>query len=236
MIQKNVQLTELTLRLPLIHAPCAFYDRLADSIHIQKLHLGTTFYSVEILPKLIAGEDGNGVVERLLRNPQCQVVELDLSNTCLEDHHLIALAPSLPTSKVNSIDFSRNNIRSWGLLEFIRQIPKMKSLQSISFAYNAWEWNADLEKCGAALLQGLTENTSVTFVDGLCSFPQQEVLWNLLVANFIRQKLLMFLPKRGEEQHVPAGLWPLILADTELADAVYFLLRNCPAIFSYCKT
>ena len=108
----------------------------------------------------------------------------------------------------------------------------MKSLQKISFAYNPWEKDSDLEECGAALLHGLTENTSITFVNRLCAFPQYELLWHLLGVNFIRQKLLRFLPQSGEKSPIPMGLWPRILANTQLADAVYFVLQNCPAIFS----
>ena len=111
----------------------------------------------------------------------------------------------------------------------------MKSLQKISFANNPWEKDSDLEECGAALLHGLTENTSITFMDRLCAFPQFELLWHHLVMNFIRHKLFMFLPKSGEKRPIPTGLWPHILAGTELADAVYFLLQNCPIILSYCN-
>ena len=226
MIQRNVQLTKLDLRLPFVHAPCTFYDTLANAIHLQVLHLRTTQCKDGIVAKLIAGEDGSGVVERLLRNPQSQLLELDVHCIGLEDHHLIALAQSLPTSKVKKIDFTSNYIQSRGLLEFVRQIPKMQSLQMISFANNPWEYS-NLEECGAALSHGLIENPSITFVDRLYPFPQEELLWDHLMVNYIRQKILI--------QPVPAGLWPFILADSELANTVYFLLRNCPAILSFCR-
>ena len=72
----------------------------------------------------MVGNEGTLIGEGVLRNPQNQLVELDLQDTGLEDRHLIVLAQLLPACKVKGFNFAMNKIESQGLLEFTRLIPK----------------------------------------------------------------------------------------------------------------
>ena len=263
MIRGSVQLTDLTLHLTMVDAPQPFLDNLADSSHIQALNLGCPSWirshdqaREQWQSWLVAGEHGDGLVQRMLRNPQNQLIELELCFTDLEDDHLLAIAQLLPDSRVEVIDFSLCRVQPNGLLEFFRQLPKMPSLDTICFKNNPWE-NAPrevIEECGQVLLEGIMEHPSMLCVDPLERFPQCPLMWHHLCLNQAGHHRILTAARREDDDPLPLGLWPHILAragsigkgrpsiihtleeDKEdyvfngAANAVFFFLRSRPEI------
>ena len=242
LIQKSVQTIHLGLKVYLEDAPQEFYDCLANSIHIQVLNFGylrDLYLGRELRPdstlmsRLVVGEDGHGVVERLLRNPRSQLTSLALDKTYLEDHHLNAIAQLLPHSKVESILFNGNWIHLPGLLEFFRQIPKMHSLRRISCDWNPWQESIApkasteeaTEEFGAALLECVKKSPSITYLGGI-PYPllrHHPLIFHYLSLNCGGRKILAYYQSQEQQQPttsspMPDGLWPHILAQAGRCD------------------
>jgi len=275
LIQRSVQTNKLSLQIYLEDAPQEFYDCLANSIHIQVLNFGylrDLYLGRELRPdstlmsKLVVGEDGHGVVERLLQNPQSQLTYLYLDKTYLEDHHLIAIAQLLPHSKVESFLFNGNWIHLPGLLEFIRQIPKMHSFTGFSCAWNPWQESVapkasteeDTEEFGAALLECVKKNPSITSLGGiqLPLLRHHPLIFHYLSLNCHGRKILAYYQSQEQQQPttgspMPDGLWPHILAQAGRCDlhtspewcskhngpanAVYFFLQHIAGENLFCS-
>ena len=264
MIQRNVDLGILELSLPFGDGAHGLFEGFADGIKLRELKLGE-MWGIDVQRKdvadLVVGESSiqkgiDGPVIRLLRNPQNQLKSLSLRNMGLKDHHLIVLLRMMPTSQIEHLTFSYNSIQVQGMLEFASLLPRMHSLKSVDFARNSWAkspfTNDDRKKIGAALLQGLMENTCIESMHGIASTPQAQILWQYVAMNRARRRLL------ASSQPIPDGLWPIVLArackfamrysvvawdmkydsgysstTVTSANAVFYFLRNCPKILSF---
>lgn len=252
LIQRNVRLKRLSLEIPLEGIPVELFEGVANCIQLLSLCLRDTRpaytpQSEEVISNLVLGRDGGKeVVARLLRNPQHQLRELDLFCMNLADHHLIGLVQLLPTSKIEVLDLSDNEIQTPGFLEFARQFPRMQSLKRTCLGRNRWETtDHDCNICGQALLQGVQENTSIRWLDWLQVFPQAPLLWYYLVLNQAGRRILdpsfraipdglMALYTGTEAIYLQKCLQrPRYISETVYnieANVVYFFLRNVPKL------
>jgi hypothetical protein len=169
----------------------------------------------------------------------------------LENNHFIPIVHLLSTSHLKFLDVSANRIQCRGILELAQQLPRIQSLKNILIGGNPWLSSAQVEECAVALVQGVMQNYSLEYLDShLCgnsscdldSFPQAFLLMHFLDINRAGRRIL------AVSTEIWLGLWPLILERTSLlfadcynnslagqrrtrqANAVYFLLRNCPIL------
>lgn len=221
-IPRSAPLTKLHLCLCFFGLPHEVFQCLSNAIFLRELRLElsdrTQAYQLErILSNLVVGDDGNGVVVRLLQNPQSQLQHLYLNDMSLEDHHFIAIAQLLPTSHLKVLHVARNNIQSHGILKFAKQLPRIKSLKRVNLRMNPWldSWAcyAQVEECGVALVQGMMENYSVEDLDSdecfdedtLVGFPQRPLLMHFSDINRGGRHI------QAASHCIPLGLWPYVL-------------------------
>ncbi len=235
MIRQSVQLKRLHLVLSFDTATHEFFDRLAMSTNLQSLRVQEIHeeHTAQFLSNLVVGDDSNGAVARLLRNPENQLRKLDLSDMTLTDCHLIVLARLLPTSRVEELDVSGNKIQAKGILELARQLPRIQSLKEIRIARNPctshrYDWN-QCPDSGETLLHGIIGNTSLVRIDTMIDVPQANLLIYCLKMNRAGRRIL-------SSACAPDGLLPFVLARTvkyeDACSIVYFFLRKYPRILS----
>lgn len=256
MIQRSIHLKNVLLYLRFDKAPNEMFESLANAIWIQDLTFMEPDHLAEqdreqMLSKLVGGGGHIGVVVRLLQNPQSQLQQLHLSRLKLENNHFIPIVHLLSTSHLKFLDVSANRIQCRGILELAQQLPRIQSLKNILIGGNPWLSSAQVEECAVALVQGVMQNYSLEYLDShLCgnsscdldSFPQAFLLMHFLDINRAGRRIL------AVSTEIWLGLWPLILERTSLlfadcynnslagqrrtrqANAVYFLLRNCPIL------
>ena len=180
-----------------------------------------------------------------------QLKQLNLSISDLEDHHLAGIARLLPASQVQEIGFVQTKVQCRGVLEFARYLPEMHSLTYIDLAIDPFEKDS-LEartECGATFLLGLMQNTSITWVDDMQSFPQLLFLCHYISLNRAGRKFLT--PPSSLEQSIPVGLWAHILeragenfengwqtfsSNIDEDDKDEFVYGSINAVYFSCKT
>lgn len=261
-IENSVKISDLSLVLQAADYPRAFCDSFANCIHVQSLFVSVigqttndqtnryTFWS-----KMVANDNRNGPLERLLRNPQHQLKELKLGGNGLGDRCIRVIAQLLPLTHIELIELTHNNIQAPGLLGFARHLPKMNSLAAIFLGDNPWEESSVevLHECGAALLHGLIENPSILHLRGMDTVPQRPLLWHYHSLNRAGRKILISPSYVGKP--FPDGLWSRAGRPTEMGGRshipicdgygkykynimvqpmpCFFFLRNCPKILSW---
>lgn len=168
----------------------------------------------------------------------------------LGDDDFMAIAQALPASLLTHLNVDVNPIGSRGILEFCRQLSRILSLKAIylPLARSSWDTNpsVDCQECRNALVQGMKENYSIEYMNGLgqlwvnqtdpdCAFdqniPQAPLLNYFITLNAAGRRIL------ASSSTIPLGLWPLILKrvmNVVVADkktsALYFFLQNSPVI------
>jgi hypothetical protein len=133
----------------------------------------------------------------------------------LDDRHFIAIARALPTSRLKFLNVAHNNIQSTGILEFVRQLPRIESLRTIILLPNPWLSNGQSsvpsDKCAAALVQGMMENCSIDHVthdndtDLLTVEEYPNLVMHLADLNRAGRRIL------SVSRSVPLGLWAHVL-------------------------
>jgi hypothetical protein len=204
------------------------------STHLETLYVQESQeeQKAEVLSSLVFGDGGNGAVARLLRNPQNQLRKLDLSWMSLTDYHFMALAQLLPTSRLEKLDVSNNDIQANGLLELARQLPRISTLKKIRIqgnpccARSGCHWNSE------TLKQGFMGNTSLLYMDVLAGIPQAKLFLYFVELNRAGRRIL----NGTAQSSVPDGLLPYLLAGTNIYmhdGFIYYFLRNYPRFLSF---
>jgi hypothetical protein len=253
-IQRSAHLNELYLHVPFGEVPGKMIDSLADATSLKELNLRQRHrYGV-------VGESGDRML-RLLQNPQSLLRHLSLAYVGLENRHFITMAQLLPTSQLEFLDVSHNNVQPQGILEFAKQLPRIKTLKKIAFQNNPWlsesRYFSQRDECFLALVQGMMENYSVEDLD-VAQYNDSFVYMVLGLVKVFEHRppliYLMDLNRAGRRilpasTFIPSGLWPFVLkrAGTPTlypsewyigacqrarsANAVYSLLRSCPIVW-----
>ena len=250
LIQRSVHLKKLFLYLPFMDRAHKVFAALANAIELRQLSILELWRKLDKrkdFGDLVAGENGDGPLIRLLRNPQNHLKELTLRDTGMKDHHLIAVLQRIPSTQIEHLDFSCNLIQMPGMLEFGNLLPKMKSLKVVYFHDNAWEDLPadDRNTIGAALVQGMMENMSIENTYATKRIPQHRLLWHYVALNRAGRRIVQ------SPEPIADGLWPRILArvgpnvrlwgekygyfgidHNAAANVIYYFLQNCPRILS----
>jgi hypothetical protein len=231
----------LDIDVDVLEDPLVLGQGLANAFHLQSLRikraLDPNFCDVLL-------RDGHCIV-RLLLGPQSRLKELVLSGIGLTDRDLQLIVDMLYTSQLQALNLSHNEIGLDGILALAHQLPKIKCLKELDLRYNAFDdphfarHEVMYEECINAVLQGMFENFSMEqFHFGAVV---EEMVYLTKSHRISRQILATGLS-------LPGALWPLILElvgrrhwdptsgkEVQLwshrANALYFVLRNCPIIF-----
>jgi hypothetical protein len=187
-----------------------FFYSLANSTHVHTLGVQDNPYelSAQLLSSLGIGD---GALARLLRNPQNLLRTLELSDMALTDDHMVALVQLLllPTSHLEEVDISDNEIKADGFMELVRQLPRIQSLKKILIQGNTCtESGLDWDDHNDTLMQSFMENTSLQYMDVFPDIPEPDLLWYYLVLNNAGRRIL----NTSSQPTIPDGLWPYILA------------------------
>jgi hypothetical protein len=237
-LRRSIRLKSFYLTTSHLEDPRVVGDALVNALHLRTLSL-ERYYDKNTLPGIadfVVGEDGNGILRRLLQNPSCELQELVLSQMDLNSRHFIALADMLTTSRIKKLDASWNVPSVDTIVEFAKRLPRMKCLKSLYLGPFFPELVE--ESCPEyymPLVHAIQENYSIEYVE--VDRNDAPELVNLLEyytdLNRAGRRIL------ATTQTVPTGLWPCILARAGTSkycrfphNSVFFFLQNCPDIFS----
>lgn len=226
LLQRSSTLKHLELLLSYWTKPQTLVESLANATTLQMLSIkDMDLPSFGLVSPLMLADifrpGGEDIILRLLRNPQCRLQELSLSNMHMEDHQFMAIVEILPTTKLEVLNVDGNKIQCQGILALAAQLPNIKCLKVVGLGGNPWETVGEgLEQCWAALLEGLLENFSVESLSARECSP-------LLAKSVHYQCNLNRAGRRilATPNSVPIGLWPLILE--RAGNDKYHLDENC---------
>jgi hypothetical protein len=167
----------------------------------------------------------------LAMRSNCSLESLDLSFNMLYDDDMPNLVVALTkNTTLKLLNLMSNQLTTKGISTIAKYLSRWKGLQKLIVACNRFG-----EEGARSLLDGLQENTELTHLGMPRGFSVSEDISHLLSLNQGGRKLLL------QKEHVPLGLWPLVLARvneknqcisllTTRATVVFYLLQG-PALF-----
>lgn len=234
LIQQSVHLKMLWLQANNVQDPLALAQGFANAAHLQIVRLGMKDWYREEEPAqrftdLLFREGWNGIMGGVL---QSRLKELNLWEMYIDDSHFMMIAQMLPTSQLESLFVYGHKIGLQGIVEFGRQLPRIKCLKELHLGYNS-RVAKHHEECCEALLQGMLENYSMELFFVSCKDDRIDYLTYL---NRVGRRIL------ATSSLVPAGIWPLLLQRAERcrvgmssawefqapAQCIYFFLQSFP--------
>ena len=148
---------------------------------------------------------------------------LDLSFNMLYDDDISNLVAALSkNTTLKVLNLMSNQLTTKGISTIAEYLSRWKGLQKLIVACNRFG-----EEGARSLLEGLQENTELTHLGMPRGFAVSEDIQHLLALNQGGRKLLL------HKEHVPSGLWPLVLARVNEKNQPISLLRTRATVMFY---